>query len=436
MPRLPAWPRFARFREDEARYRWYALGLTTFTQAASAAVTSALGPIAPLLMAQFAIGRAEVGLVQTSVYLSASWSALVGGRLADRVGERSALIVAGVVTGCGALGAGFAGPFWTFLAAAFVMGLGTGVQNPAGSAAVMRWFPPRRRGFAMGIRQTGVPVGGVLAATVWPWAATTWGWRASYSLAGVMALVGTALLALSYFDPKRESNGGASVRSLPDLMRDRRLMLLALTYNGQIVAQYSVTVYLVLFLHEMHGFSVIAASALLALVNVVAIGGRIGWGLASDALFGGARRPVLLIIIVLTLAGMLLAAALPAHAPPGVAVVLAGLLGLSAFSWTGLYGTLAIELAGSASAASAVAWVHVLGAVGSLGGPPLFGFLVDHTGSYRIAWLAAALAVLIGLLATLALREDQARSPWPSLPGGIDRRGPASTGGGGDVTRS
>ena len=148
----------------------------------------------------------------------------------------------------------------------------------------MRWFPPRRRGFAMGIRQTGVPVGGVLAATVWPWVATAWGWRASYALAGVMALVGTALLAVSYFDPKREAGAGAAVRSLPDLMRDRRLWLLALTYNGQIVAQYSVTVYLVLFFHEVLGLSVIAASGLLALVNGVAIGGRIGWGLASDAL--------------------------------------------------------------------------------------------------------------------------------------------------------
>jgi predicted MFS family arabinose efflux permease len=404
-----AWSGFLRFREDQARYRWYALGLTTFTQAASAAVTSALGPIAPLLMAQFAIGRAEVGLVQTSVYLSATWSALAGGRLADRVGERSALIVAGLITGCGALGAGFAGPFWAFLAAAFVMGLGTGVQNPAGSAAVMRWFPPRRRGFAMGIRQTGVPVGGVLAATVWPWVATAWGWRASYSLAGLMALVGTALLAVSYFDPKREVGAGAAIRSMPDLMRDRRLWLLALTYNGQIVAQYSVTVYLVLFLHERFGLSVIAASGLLALVNVVAIGGRMGWGLASDALFGGARRPVLLIIIVLTFVGMLMAAALPADAPLGAAVALAALLGLSAFSWTGIYGTLAIELAGSASAASAVAWVHLLGGVGSLGGAPLFGFLVDRTGSYRVAWLAAALAVLIGLLATLALREGRER---------------------------
>lgn len=405
---LPWAAGLARFRQNQSRYRWYALAVTTFSQAASVTVTSAVGPLAPLLMAQFMISRAEVGLIQTSLYLSATWSALVGGRIADRVGERAALLLSGVMTGIGALGAAFAGPFWAFLAMAFVIGLGTGVQNPAGSAAIMRWFPPRRRGFAMGIRQTGVPFGGVLAATVWPWVATMSGWRATYGLAAMMALFATLMIALTYFDPEREPGATAGMRSMRDLMSDRRLWLLALTYNGQIVAQYSVTVYLVLFLHEWLGLSLIVSASLLALVNVVAIGGRIGWGLASDALFGGARRPVLLIIIVLTLAGMLMGAALPPNAPFGWALALAILVGVSAFSWTGMYGTLAIELAGSASAASAIAWVHVLGGLGSLGGAPMFGYLVDHTGSYRVAWLAAAACVLVGLVATIALREGGA----------------------------
>ena len=67
MVRGLVWSGLARFREDQSRYRWYALGVTTFTQAASSAVTSALGPLSPLLMAQFAISRGEVGLVQTAV---------------------------------------------------------------------------------------------------------------------------------------------------------------------------------------------------------------------------------------------------------------------------------------------------------------------------------------------------------------------------------
>jgi sugar phosphate permease len=119
---------------------------------------------------------------------------------------------------------------------------------------------------------------------------------------------------------------------------------------------------------------------------------------------------VLAIIALLTLISMLTAAALPAHASPGLAVLLAIMIGFTAFSWTGIYGTLAIELAGRASAASSVAWVHLLGGVGSLGAAPLFGFIVDRTGSYRIAWLVAAVAVLVGLVSALCLREDRTLS--------------------------
>ncbi len=408
MGRSLQWPAIARLRQDQARYRWYALGITTFTQAASVAVTSAVGPIAPLLQQEFAISRAEVGLIQTALYLSATWAALVGGRAADRLGERRVLIVSGLITGAAALAAASVGPFWAFLLVALVLGLGTGIQNPAGSAAVMRWFPPQRRGLAMGIRQTGVPVGGVLAATIWPAVAAVWGWRASYVLAAGMALLGTVLIGLAYFDPTREGGPGASpLRPLRDLMTDRRLWLLGLIYNGQIFAQYATTVYFVLFLHEALALPLVLASGLLALVNLVAIGARIGWGLTSDSLFGGARRPVLVVIILLTLASMLAAAGLSPGTPVPLVIGVAILLGLGAYSWTGIYGTLTIEVAGRASAASAVAWVHVLGGVGSFGGPPLFGYLVDRTGSYRVAWLAAGVAVLVGLVATLRVREER-----------------------------
>jgi sugar phosphate permease len=163
----------------------------------------------------------------------------------------------------------------------------------------------------------------------------------------------------------------------------------------------------VLFLHEALDLPLIAASGLLGVVSLVAVGGRIGWGLLSDGAFGGARRPVLILIALSTLASVLTAAALPSHAPRGLAVLLAIMLGATAFSWTGIYGTLAIELAGPASAASAVAWVHLLGGVGSLGAAPLFGYVVDHTGSYRFAWLIVAAAVLVGLASALRLREER-----------------------------
>src|SRR4029079_11631311 len=105
-----------------------------------------------------------------------------------------------------------------------------------------------------------------------------------------------------------------------------RLWLLAVMYNGQIVAQYAANVYFVLFLHEWLGLPLLQASGLFAVIHVAAIGARIGGGCMSDAYFLGARRPALLIVIVLTLASMLGAAALPAGAPPWTGLALAVLI--------------------------------------------------------------------------------------------------------------
>ena len=44
------------------------------------------------------------------------------------------------------------------------MGLGYGLVNPATAKGVLEWFEPTRRATAMGIKQTGVPIGGLLAS--------------------------------------------------------------------------------------------------------------------------------------------------------------------------------------------------------------------------------------------------------------------------------
>src|SRR5262249_10862081 len=162
----------------------------------------------------------------------------------------------------------------------------------------------------------------------------------------------------------------------------------------------SVSVYFVLFLHEALDLPLIAASGLLGVVSLVAIGGRGGGGGVPGRARGGGRRPGRGLIPRPPPAPPPPPAAAPPPPPPppaprALALLLAIMIGATAFSWTGIYGTLAIELAGPASAASAVAWVHLLGGVGSLGAAPLFGYVVDHTGSYRVAWLVVAAAVLV-----------------------------------------
>ena len=59
-------------------------------------------------------------------------------------------------------------------AASSLFGAAYAASTPAGGRAILAWFD-RDRGFAMGIRQTGVPVGGLLGALTLPLVAHAFG---------------------------------------------------------------------------------------------------------------------------------------------------------------------------------------------------------------------------------------------------------------------
>ena len=56
---------------------------------------------------------------------------------------------------------------WPWALGLLVAGIGAAATNSASGRVVVGWFPPERRGIAMGIRQTGQPLGvGIAAGTV------------------------------------------------------------------------------------------------------------------------------------------------------------------------------------------------------------------------------------------------------------------------------
>lgn len=402
---------FQRLHQQPDRYRWYALGLTTLSQAAVTTISFSFGPVAPFLQDDFQISRAEIGLISAAMSLTGAPSALFGGRAADLVGERRILILSGLITSLAAFAVSWSIGYWSLIVSCLALGLGNGLQNPAGSAAVMRWFPPRQRGVAMGVRQTGVPLGGVLAASAAPMLALAYGWRAVYTGGAFIAFVGALLLFIAYYDPPRlDQSNTTAPRSLHDLSRDPQLWWISLIFNCQLLAQTSATTYFVLFLHEALEMPVVGAATLFAVINGVAMIGRIGWGLLSDRSFRGQRKPVLLIIVLLTVCSSLIASLLSPHSSVVFAVGLAVLLGAATFSWTGVLGTLIIETVGRESAGSAISLVQVFATPASLLGPPLFGLLADSAGSYRVAWFALTLVGMLGFFAVFKVKEEASKA--------------------------
>src|SRR6201996_7236357 len=178
--------------------RWRVLALMTGAQAGASVVQQALGSLAPVLVATFALSKAQLGVVFTAIMLGSSAFTALAGALTDRWGERKMLLVAGALMTAGLLAAAAFVSYPWLVACMGIFGAGYAASTPAGGRAILTWFD-RDRGFAMGVRQTGIPVGGLVGAVVLPFAALHFGgYRAAMLVAAALVIVSTATACIFY----------------------------------------------------------------------------------------------------------------------------------------------------------------------------------------------------------------------------------------------
>src|SRR5205823_12359830 len=135
---------------------------------------------------------------------------LPAGWLTDRLGVRLTLGGGQAVIGALVLTAALTGSLAALLACLVVAGFGFSVLNPSTGKAVLEWFPPRGRGLAMGIKQTGLTLGGLVGALALPPLALVAGWRAALAAGGALALVSATLTLIVYRSPAGASAASAA----------------------------------------------------------------------------------------------------------------------------------------------------------------------------------------------------------------------------------
>src|ERR1051325_4495723 len=293
-----------------SRYRWLVLAAGTAAQTSFSAVIIALPVLAPDLRDAHSLSLLQVGVVLDSLWIGTLLTLLPWGVLADRFGER---LVAPARRAAGG-GGGAAGAS----------------VNAASGRAVMQWFPAAERGFALGVRQTAIPLGGLISALVLP----TLSLRSAFLFLACLGVVG-ALFGVAAI---REAAGFAEddvlePRGLGGTLRDHRLWLLCVGSSFYLVAQLAITGFFVLFLHDERGLSDAEAAGVLAGVQVIAVVLRIGGGRWSDRL-GSRLRPLRLVgvasAVTLAVATALLSA------PLAVLIAAFVLAGGWSMAWNGL----------------------------------------------------------------------------------------------------
>lgn len=138
--------------------------------------------------------------------------------------------------------------------------------------------------------------------------------------------------------------------------------------------------------------------------------GKVVSGLISDRPLKGRRRPVLLACALITF-GMCAFFALTGSTSQWWIYPALIIFGLAAIGWAGLYGTLAGEIGGPARAGSAIGLTGAALNLGILVGPPIFGYLVDTSGSFKLSWLLLAGCAAVAAACFLFLREPNQSSP-------------------------
>jgi MFS family permease len=356
----------------------------------------------------FSLSASLAGLVVSSVLLGKVFASYAMGTLVDSLGERRMLVVSAL--GAGTLAAAASGmPLPLLVACLVAAGFFSAAATPAGGRMIILSFPRERRGAAMGLRQTGVPLGGVVAALMLPVIASGIGWRWALAVAGIVTLIGGLVaLRVAGVERHRASEKTTERGRWLALVRDRDLVLTTLWACLLVSGQYAVLAFLALDIRERGGFSLPSAVAFLAVAQAGGVIGRAGWGFLSDRSFGGQRLPLLACVTGVGLVSTVTLAVLPSEVGLIALLAVTFLAGLSLLGWPGLWITLICEIAGPWRAGAATGFALTFVTVASFASPPIYGLIVDLTHSFRAMWLALALVLLasLGLLKLIHEKQD------------------------------
>lgn len=381
--------------------------VTTVVQALATMCTMIPAAIAPEMAQAFGVPASLIGFQVSLVYLGAMATSVIGGLGVRRLGALRISQWALGFAGAGVLLA--AVPSLVGLAVGSVLiGFGYGLTNPAGAHLLMRVSKPENRNLIFSVKQTGVPLGGVVAGLAAAPLALTFGWQGAL-LAGAAA----ALAFLAMIQPLRrawDEDRDPSVSLLQDPMGDfrliwrhpvlRRMSMASFCFSA---VQVSLTTFAVTMLVEDIHFGLVQAGVVLSVVLVAGGSGRLLWGWIADRV-GDANRVLLGVALIAASAG-LMTVFLDAGTGKTVLYGVLCLFGLSAIGWNGVFLAEIARLAPSGRIGSATGGALVPTYAGVLVGPASFAGVFWLAGQYTFTFGVFALVSLAGFAMILAARR-------------------------------
>jgi MFS transporter, DHA1 family, multidrug resistance protein len=377
-----------------------------------------VAPVLPLFAREFGVGRTAAGAVVSAFAFMRLASGLLGGRLVDRLGERTVLAAGLGIVAVSSLLTGLAQSYEQLLVLRGAGGVGSAMFTVSALSLLLRLVRADQRGRAAGWFQAGFLVGGV-SGPAFGGALAAISLRAPFFVYAGTLTVALVITLLALRDTPSGSDVPAGAGP-PPVRTTLRQALRHPAYRAALVSNlgtgwvlFGIRSSLVpLFVADTLGrtpfwvgigFLVGAATQAVALWPAGRTVDRVG---RKPAMVGGGALAVVSLVLLVgweTLPGFLLAMALYGVAAAYLGVAPAAVVG---------------DVVGGRSG-TVVAAFQMSADLGAVAGPLVAGWLADEI-SYPAAFGAGAVVLLVGTVLSVRMPETRpgdAGAGAPSAPG-------------------
>lgn len=337
-------------------------------------------PILSEIMDQYQVGRGEVSLLTSGVFLIHGLMIIPGSMIVARLKIKTAYAVGCFLSGAMVLTV-FADSFILLMILRVLYSLAFIFMMPASGKMSMLWFSQKERPIVNSLLVTtftvGIAVGTFLGAPL----SEELGWQAAVSVFGASVCIG-GILWLIIIKPPSEEEKPSNVAGFANLikaLRSKVTIILGLA-DGFALAQYAVlTTWLPTYYNEVMGMSAVKSGFLVGLIPLAGAISAIGGGLIASRYLS--RKPFFI------LPGLLITAAGFGTFLFNYDVIIyisIAVLGMCSFLYLPAFLTYPMEIKNSTENDVALVWAGTF-AIGSLlavVSPTSVGYVTDITGSY------------------------------------------------------
>lgn len=397
------------------RLRWLILGLLFFATVINYLDRQALSVLLPTLRADLGLSSVDYGTITMVFMLAYTVAQLGAGMVVDKIGTRASFIIFVVAWSLSAMAHAFARGAVSLGVFRCCLALSEAGNWPAGAKVVARWFPPKRRGMAMAVFDSGAAIGAVLAPPLVALLAMQFGWRAAFAGTAVLGFVWLVGWLKIYREPEHHAWLSADDRAAvlgevgPAPSRGResggglRAIIGAGATWGMLVTRMLATpvwwfyvFWLPDYLGQARGFSLMEIGFYGWIPYLTVDFGKVSGGVLSDRLLAGGLRDTAARKVAMVIGGLMMTAGLLVVGAPTPAAAIAWVC-VATFGfgmWSANIYALHADIFPSGSLATAVGFTGMGSSLGGAAFTFAAGLIVDRAGYGPVFWAIGILPLL------------------------------------------